>query len=232
LLPLPHALYVTDGTDFLVRGEERVACLGLMDAGSSMARVRVRARVDLRTQQVERWLVLGEPDCGVPPDVQSGDPSADGVCWSIPALRSQQLELGAFPFTFGEEHVRMPDAPRGGAKQRLRGYLLEAPSPSGRWLLLAGDYTQRDYTYRRLLLLDRSDGKVYPISGHGGGWPSPLKAAGKGFSTPILQAATFSNETEARWLGDSAASELLVLDALVVRPGDRTFDIVEGEFAR
>jgi hypothetical protein len=231
-LPLPHALYVTEGADFVVKGSERVACLGVMDASSSMAHVRVRAKIDLRTRQVERWLVLGEPDCGVPAGMESGDPSPDGVCWEIPPLHRQQVDPSAFPFSFGEEHVRMPASARGGAKQQLRGYQLEAPSPSGRWLVLAGDYIQRDYTYRRLLLLDRSNGKLYPISGHAGGWPAPLKAAGKGFRTPIRQAATFANDTEARWLGDSAASELLVLDALVVRPGDRVFDINEGEFAR
>ncbi|HKP56155.1 MAG TPA: hypothetical protein VJV78_05535 [Polyangiales bacterium] len=231
-LALPHALYVTDGADFVVRGAEPVACLGMMDASSSMAHVRVRARVDLRTQQVARWLVVGEPDCTAPPGVESGDPSADGVCWDFPAVQSPQLDPSAFPFTFGEEHVRMPAAPRGGGKQRLRGYLLEAPSPSGRWLLLAGDYTQRDYIYRRLLLLDRNDGKLYPISGQAGAWPAPLKVEGKGFTTPVRQAATFANDTEARWLGDSAASELLVLDTLVVRPGERSFDIDQGELCR
>lgn len=229
--PTPTRLTVQEPADFEVDSSQGVACLGLMDGSTNSARVRVRARVDLRTQHVDRWLVVGEANCTPPSGVQSGDPAPDGVCWNIRPTTHNAPDPGAFPFTFAEEHVRMAAAPRGGAKSRLRGYQVEEPSPSGRWLLLAGDYSERDVVYRRLLLLDRRDGMLYPIPNLPGLWPSPL-AHGSQLKTPIRQAQVFSSETDARWLGASPEAEVLVLDALVVLPGVRTFDIPEGTFAR
>ncbi len=229
----PYRLDVEDEADFAVHPDRGVACLGMMDAGSNTAKVRVRARVDLSSGRVDRWLVVGEPECGAPEGVQSGDPADDGVCWGQSAARDAQPDPAAYPFSFDEEHVRMPAAPRGGVKRRVRGYQVEQSSPSGRWLLLAGDWTHRDIAYRRFVLLDRSDGSLYPVTGQPGAWPEPLQAAQRSaFSTPIRQAAPWTNETDVRWVGDSPATELLVLNALVVRPGASAFELEDAALAR
>jgi hypothetical protein len=230
--PQPRGLDVEDPSDFEVHTREGVACLGFMDATSRTATVRVRARVDLSIPRVDRWLVLGESDCTPPQDVQAGDPAADGTCWGIAKPAIAEPDPAAFPFTFDEEHVRMPAAPRGGAKLQLRGYQIEQSSPSGRWLLLTGDYTERDTTYRRLLLLDRTNGKLFPLIDRAGSWPAPLTAAGSKLKTPIKQAPLVPNAADVRWLGDSDSSELLLLDVLVIRPGARTFELTEGEVTR
>jgi hypothetical protein len=230
--PNPRGLDVEDPADFEVHPQERVACLALMDSASKSATVRVRARIDLAPARVQRWLVLGEDTC-VPPDgVEAGDPAADGTCWGIARPENPALDPAAFPFTFDEEHVRMPAAPRGGAKLQLRGYQLEQPSPSGRWLLLTGDYVERDTTYRRLVLLDRVNGKLYPLSSHAGGWPAPLTASGSKLKTPIKEAELIASGADVRWLGESNPNELLLLDGLLVRPGEPTFALSEGEVAR
>jgi hypothetical protein len=230
--PKPHRLNVEDPSDFEVDSRQRVACLGLMDAPSNKASVRVRARLDLTAAHVDRWLVLGEGDCTPPEGVEAGDPAADGVCWGIARVAQPDPDPNGYPFTFDEEHVRMPAAPRGGSKLQLRGYSIELTSPSRRWLLLTGDYTEREATYRRLLLLDRNLGKLFPIVDRAGGWPVPLTPSGSKFKTPIKQAQLLASATDLRWLGSSEQSEVLVLGGLVVRPGLPAFEIIEGEFAR
>jgi hypothetical protein len=229
----PRGLDVEDPSDFEVHAKERVVCLAFMDSHSSTASVRVRARIDLTGPgpRVDRWLVLGEGDCTPPQDVQPGDPAADGTCWEIAKPAAVDPDPGAFPFTFDEEHVRMAAAPRGGAKLQVRGYQVDQPSPSGRWLLLTGDYIERDATYRRLLLLDRSNGKLFPV-GRAGGWPAPLSAAGAKLKTPIKQAQLVANAADVRWLGDSDHTEVLLLGELVVRPGVPAFELAEGEVTR
>jgi hypothetical protein len=230
--PNPRGLDVEDPTDLEVHPQERVVCLGVMDAASKYATVRVRARVDLAPARVQRWLALGEDVCTPPEGVELGDPAADGTCWGIARPENADLDPAAFPFTFDEEHVRMPAAPRGGAKLQLRGYQIDQPSPSGRWLLLSGDYVERDTTYRRLLLLDRTNGKLYPLSTYAGGWPSPLVASGTKLKTPIKQAELISTAADVRWLSDSESTEVLLLNGLMVRPGQPTFALSEGEVAR
>ncbi|HKU38952.1 MAG TPA: hypothetical protein VJR89_12415, partial [Polyangiales bacterium] len=227
----PHALHVIEGADFSVHGAQHAACIGLSDGGQSSLHVRVRARVDLHSREVARWLVVGEPECVPPAGVESGDPNYDGACWNIPPVARISIDPAAFPFGFHEEHVTLPAASRK-AKLRLRGYQLEQPSPSGRWLLLSGDFVQREYTLRRFVLLDRNDGKLYPLAAHGGGWPAALSPAGSHYATPVPKAASFTGETVPRWIGDSAASELLVIDSLLVRPGERSFEIPDAELAQ
>jgi hypothetical protein len=227
-----RGLDVQDVDDFAIDPAEGVACLGLMDGGWTMARLRVRTRIDLRTQKLLRWLVVGEATCTAPADVQVGDPVPDGSCWGTPPVENARPDRAGFPFTFEEEQIRMPAAPRGGVKRRVPGYQRELVSPSARWLVLSGDFSQRDNAYRRLLLLDRRDGKLYPIAARSGGWPAPLTAAGTKYTVPIRQAEPFPGETDLRWVGAAESGELLVVGRLIVRPGVASFDLGDGELAR
>ena len=228
----PQRLDIEDPSDFEVNSAHGVACLGVMDAASSSASVRVRARVELSSARVQRWLALGDAACNAPDGVQVGDPAADGVCWRIADVTRHSPDPTSFAFTFDNEYVRSSAAGRGSAKLQVRGYELDQASPSERWLLLAGDFTERESTYRRLLLLDRSRGKLFPLVERAGAWPAPLTAAGSKLHTPIKQAQLMPSSADVRWLGTSEDTEVLVLDKLVIKPGRPTFEITEGELAR
>jgi hypothetical protein len=231
-LPKPERLSVWEASDFVVDSNRGVACLGIMDKAANGASVRVRARIDLAAARVGRWLALGDETCPAPEGVTVGDPSSDGVCWRVADVARAQPNPTSFPFIFDNEHVRVYAAPRGGSKTQVRGYEIDTTSPSDRWLLLAGDFTERESTYRRLLLLDRSQGKLFPIVDRAGTWPAPLKAAGAKLPTPVKQAELVSSTTDVRWLGASEKDEALVLDKLVIRPEHPAFEITEGELAR
>jgi len=121
---------------------------------------------------------------------------------------------------------------------RLPGYETESTSPSGRWAVLGGDVSEGDYIHRSLVLLDRTTGDLFPIRPKGGPWPAalarPTAVAGKPtppLKLPVQKTIGAVGETETRWLGTSTASELLVIDALVVRPGATSFS-VKGRLAR
>jgi hypothetical protein len=105
--------------------------------------------------------------------------------------------------------------------------------------VLGGDVSEGDYIHRSLVLLDRTTGELFPIRPKGGAWPAALprpaaavpdKPAPK-LKLPVQRTVSVVGETDTRWLGTTAASELLVVDALVVRPGVASF-LVDGQLAR
>jgi hypothetical protein len=83
-----------------------------------------------------------------------------------------------------------------------------------------------------LLLLDRSHGKLFPVTDRPGAWPPPLSASSSKLHTPIKQAQLVPSFADVRWLGTSEQTEALLLDKLVIRPGRPSFEITEGELAR
>jgi hypothetical protein len=147
--------------------------------------------------------------------------------------RSPSAEA-SLPFDFEDEQV-MASGPSGSrtAVARLLGYTSEVSSPSGRWMVLGGDVEEGDYIHRLLVLLDRTTGEVFPIRQRPGAWPAPLSAKGSKPPRRILVHRTISvvAETDLRWLGRSAASELLVVDDLVLRPERASF-LVKGQIVR
>jgi len=231
----PATLSVTAPASFEVHSEKRVACLDIADGALNTATVRVRARVDLAAAQVSRWLVFGEAECAAPEGVVVGEPPSDRVCWRMAEVAREPPNPAAYPFTFDNEHVRssaVPAAKSGTRKLQARGYEIASVSPSNRWLLLAGDYTERETTYRRLLLLDRSQGALFPVSDRAGPWPPPLSAAGARLAVPVKQASLVANASDVRWLGGGEETEVLLLDNLVIKPGRPAFQIADAEIAR
>jgi hypothetical protein len=97
--------------------------------------------------------------------------------------------------------------------------------------VLGGDTEEGDYLYRRLSLLDRESGRVYPIL-PGATWPEPVEPRRGSPPTlpPIERAVLEPRETDVRWL-DATDAELLVVGNAIVRPGVGSFAI-EGEVAR
>lgn len=228
----PARLLVMEPESFEVDSAERVACLEVADGSVASATVRLRVRVELATGELKRWLAFGDADCAVPEGVKVGEPASDRVCWRMVEVAREQPDPTRYPYSFENEHVRSPAAKSGARKLQVRGYELESISPSHRWLLLAGEYTERETTYRRLLLLDRSGGSLFPVADRVGPWPAPLSASGAKLTVPVKQAPLISSVVDVRWLGTREDNEVLVLDNVIIKPGQPAFQIVDAELAR
>jgi hypothetical protein len=225
-------LAIQDPGDFVVDQSGELACLTLMDRNLNMAGVSVGVQVDLKTGKVSRWLELGEEECKPPKGVKVGEMKG---CSPRSDSKSPPAET-SFPFAFEDEQVIAlgPSGSRS-AVARLPGYTSEVSSPSGRWVVLGGDVEEGDYIHRLIVLLDRTTGDVLPIRQRPGAWPAPLAAKGskppRRIPTPVRRTISVVGETDLRWLGRSAASELLVVDDLVLRPERASF-LVKGQIAR
>jgi hypothetical protein len=227
----PFLLDLQTEDDFRLHGSDQSACLSLMDRNMNMASFVLHVRVDLHTRAVERVLAVGAEECTPPAGVgTSGElarcASAGSSAGALPASAH-----APFPFGFGESHAVYS------AQEELLlvpGYDVESMSPSGRWLLLAGDESEGDYMHRSLVLLDRSLGTLYPIVSERASWPEPLARADgttRALVVPIRGTIDVVTETDVRWLGSSESSEVLLIDGLLVKPGVSTFS-VSGSVAR
>jgi hypothetical protein len=230
-------LELQDESDFQIDRDAHRASLTIMDRNTNMADIILDLRVDLTTGKVERWLSQGgdEHPCAAPAGVNAGKPP-DEPPRARAALPKPPAAAAAFRFSFQQEAI----VEGSGAKPVLRvpGYDSESTSPSGRWALLGGDVSEGDYIHRSLVLLDRTTGDLFPIRQRGGAWPPalprPAAAPGKPapkLKLPVPRTIEAVGETDTRWLGTTAASELLVIDKLVVRPGAASFS-VNGRLAR
>ncbi len=94
----------------------------------------------------------------------------------------------------------------------------EGISPSGRWSVVSVLGEQGgDYVYRSLYLLDRRQTRIFPIVP--GPFPAPI--APEAMRPNDDSTFTAVGETPVRWLDDDA----LVVDTLIVLPGQRAVDV-------
>jgi hypothetical protein len=229
--PESPGLVIHDPGDFVVDRSGKVLCLTLMDRNINMVGVAVAARIELATGKVSRWLEFGAEDCTPPPGVTVGKMAE---C----LRRAEDKRAEPAPgrrFVFADEHVREGQGPGALPTVKLAGYEGALRSPSQRWQVLRGDVQEADYIHSRLVLLDQITGEVFPIRDEPGPWPPPLKpVAGKSpprFRTPVKGTIEVVGESDVRWLGRGLASELLVVDDLVVRPRQPSF-VVKGLVAQ
>jgi hypothetical protein len=228
----PYQLDLQDGRDFELSLSSGLVCLQLLDRNVNMASVMLDVRFDLRTGGVERWLTVGEDVCTPPRDVRPG--SAPNECSEAPTPAASAAPAGAYPYDMPNADGRViQTSPQGEdtALQLGSDYSPVLYSPSGRWLVLGGDTEEGDYLYRRLSLLDRENGRVYPIV-RSAAWPEPVEPTQGSPPTlpPIERAILEPHETDVRWLGPPDA-ELLVVGNAIVRPGVGSFAI-DGSIAR
>ena len=151
---------------------------------------------------------------------------------TLAAASTLMILAAAIPHAQAQQQV-IDTAHAGKRRLRLRDYQVEATSGSGRWLVLGGDVEEGDYIYRRLVLLDRQDGTLYPLGEEPGPWPKPIGRVGQAartVGTPVAQAALVPYEDELRWL-QGGSGDLLVFGRLIVLPGKPSF-AVDGEVAR
>jgi hypothetical protein len=234
------SLGLEDESDFEIDRAAQRASLTIMDRNINMADIILDIRVDLTTGSVERWLSQGgdEHPCPPPPGINAGKPPDKTRATPTPSLSKTPPPPGAtVRFAFEQEAV--VDVPAGRkAILQVPGYGTESTSPTERWTVLGGDVEEGDYVHRSLVLLDRTNGDLFPIRPRAGPWPGalprPAAVAGKPapkLKLPVPKTINVVGETEIRWLGTTAASELLVIDGLVVRPGAPSFS-VKGRLAR
>jgi hypothetical protein len=172
------------------------------------------------------------PSAGV--KVVKDDESAGPNCKDASQRPARAPTPSRFEFT--ENGILKERGQNGARILRAPGYGVESgfdESPSGRWSVLRGDVEEGDYIHARLLLLDRDKGELFRIA-ESRSWPPPLRPKGKHglpqIKTPV-DTIDVVGESDVRWLGSSAESELLVVDSLVVTPSHGAFS-VDGEIAR
>jgi hypothetical protein len=213
------ALGLQSADDFGVTKDGAYACLALADRNENMADVAVSLRIDLRTGKVGLHQDLGhEKDRG------------EDRC-QIREASGPELECSA----------RRPESSKADipGMNEIAGVSAFEPDGSealsGSWIIVHGELEDADYIHRPLVLLDRRDGKAYPI--RPGAWPKPLthrelkriaKAATEG--DPDKAGTMIAvGETELRWvrLGDKDA---LIADGTLYIPGEHSVDL-GGEVA-
>jgi hypothetical protein len=234
--PDSSTMAIQSADDFIIDVDKRHACMTLMDRNVDMVSVWLDIRIDLVNGRIERWLTMGGESCvpsaGV--KVMKGDESSGPRCENASRLPARDSTPSRFEFT---ESGILKERGQGGARiLRVPGYGVNSgfdESPSGRWSVLRGDVEEGDYIHARLLLLDRDKGELFRIA-ESRSWPPPLRPKGKHglpqIKTPV-DTIDVVGESDVRWLGSSAESELLVVDSLVVKPGHYAFS-VDGEIAR
>jgi hypothetical protein len=232
--PLPKGLLdLEDPEKFVIDESGERACVFLVDGDENSPEVNVSVEVDFKTGKVTLWLWVGQlASCLPPKGVKSGDAQKCKPRHE-PRPKSHVLETGIrFDFE-SEEIVEVRDSGTPAPRVRLPGYKGEGYSPSNRWFLLGGDEPEEETTSNFVVLFDRTTGQVYPI--RSGTWPAPLQARGKTpplrIHTPVSKTREEAQYSDLRWLGLSEASEVLVIDDLVVWPGHRAFS-VGGQVAR
>ena len=224
--------------DFVVDASGRFACVTLMDRNLNMMSETLVEHIDLATGQVSRWFDPLDPSKSdpIPHRVMAGKPKESPECSPRQIAIAAIAPGRALPFTFEKERIVEEKDGKRVVRAKVGGYSVEdaGASPSGRWLLLGGDYEAEDYIHRQLVLLDRATGDLFPIRPLGGTWPGPLVPAGKKaprFATPVKNTASVVGETDVRWISRAPHAEILIVDGLVVRPGAASF-FVDGQIAK
>ncbi|MDX2024489.1 MAG: hypothetical protein SF187_29885 [Deltaproteobacteria bacterium] len=227
------ALNIQDPGDFRIDRKKGWACITLMDRNINAASLLLDIRVDLKSGNVARHVSVGEFSCRPPDGVTTGAKAAD-TCGSQSRASATASQQKRYAFSFRTGNVMKSVKGRPQKVLRINEYEQEALSPSGRWALLSGDQSDGDYIHRQLVLLDRETGQIFPIHGSPGAWPSalePVAGSSLRIEVPIANTIGVVGESDVRWLGTSAESEVLVIDDLIIVPRRESFS-VNGAVAR
>jgi hypothetical protein len=168
-------LSVQSDQDFSADPISNHACLAVQDRNDNMANHRVLVAVDLATgtsQSVVEVDLAGHcRDFGEIAKATCAH-SSDGEPWIELASTSTSVEEVDWPYSFDEDTRWISNkgqrrsllcSPGAEPDNWMACSNIESSSPSGRYLLLSGRWTEGDYIHRDVVLLDRSTGELLQV---------------------------------------------------------------------
>jgi hypothetical protein len=220
--------------DFVADPSRNRACVSLSDGGENLT---IFMGIDLATGAIHQIVETAPSGCHLPNGVKTQDiRDRDDCARHSNVSGAGPIKANALAFEFKGHSILKLGVPskRGRVTARLPEYqeeALESLSPSGRWQLLSGEIEEHDFTYRKLVLIDKRSGAVFPLPKEHGAWPSPVRpGARKAIHVPS-GTLTATGESDVRWMGFDESTEVLVVDQLIFRPGVAAFS-VQGNVAR
>jgi hypothetical protein len=220
--------------DFVADPSRNRACVSLSDGGENLT---VFMGIDLATAAVHQIVETAPRGCRLPDGVRAQDlRDRDDCARNSNVSRARPIKANALAFDFKGHSILKLSAPsrRGRVTARLPEYqeeALESLSASERWQLLSGEVEEHDFIYRKLVLVDKRSGAVFPVPKESGTWPSPVRPGARRAIRVPSGTLTATGESDVRWLGFDENTEVLVVDQLIIRPGVGTFS-VQGSVAQ
>lgn len=210
--------------DFVIARDGNAACLSLKDRNLNMLNIELIVRIELTKGVVETTIFT--PECkGVKPVATCELDSPRQV--TAPAST-------AWPYDFVDGNVVQRKGNNTVVHHRLGtddfGIDGAGPSMSARWYPIRGNMQQGDYIHTSLLLLDRSNGAIWPIVV---GPTHPLSSQ-EILAITDVTTVDVVGESTIRWLtspvpsGTSPAqpaAEVLIVDQLLVHPGQPALEL-------
>lgn len=198
--------------DFVLDIRGDAACIRLQDRNDNMMSIAVDIRIQLPGGGVA-YEISYPVECsrGTPvPPCQAGGtppPRAD------PAQRPFSVQDGAL-LRHAPDAQNVVPLPPGDWSESVS-------SPSGRWILVEGNFHDGDYIYRSLLLLDAQEGALYPVGEGDISTPLTPQQLNK-FGSGSVPTKTAVAEATVRWL---RGSDVLIVGSLLVSPGHSGTDL-------
>ncbi len=215
-------LAVQDRDDVRLDADGTHLCVLLQDRNVNMMSFARSVRVDLKSHKVEDRWTAWDSNC---------DEKATGEVLDCPQREAPAAPKkdASFPYRYEEHKLIGPEGKNLGG---IGDFVLDTapPSPSGRWVILAGNLEEGDYIHMNLLLLDRQTGEVFPLGGESGKWPKPLKK--KELKKPTREAlgdraGDFVGESARYFLDDNT----LVMDNALLFLDQKKVVAIPGELA-
>ena len=206
--PWDPARFLYSDDAMIVDRSKRVVCLHLTDGTEGEKQASVWLRVELAKHGRGTVSLV----CGTDP------PEEDFLCQPRPASGASGKPKGDHRVDDGKLLAAGKPVPNRSLKTGSLESL--AGSSSGRWALVGASVKRGKYRIRRVLVLDRQSGDLFPV--RAGAWPKPLsdkqwRALDKGKDI-TAEAAQLS---DVRAL---AKDDLLVVDSFLIAPGRQIVD--------
>ncbi|MBI5486372.1 MAG: hypothetical protein HY905_03480 [Deltaproteobacteria bacterium] len=195
----------SDDAVWVVPGGE-VLCLVLQDRNANMMDYAVRFRVVLADGKVEAAIEFPEA-CAVAAPTGCGPEEKPQPVPRPSSRTTYPFEVDASARLVRDGRVAGVFAPTLDVLEDSFGHR----SPSGRWVVLSGGVDGGDYIWRSLWLVDRQEGKVFPV--REGTFPEAIEAA----AADPQATERVAGESTVRW--EDGSPEVLVIDDLLVVPG-------------
>jgi len=202
-------LDIQEESDFIVDQGGELACLALSDRNDNMANFIVQLVVDLKTGKVRTF---GTGCKGT----ETERPLCRGQDW----FRTAPAPVNRTRFPFGLSKGRLVQWGPDGKKTRLAklgagDFQEDQVSPTGTWLTIKGNEREGDAFHFGLFLLNRADGRVWPV-GRTGSAPLTAKQLAR-LDKREVETEDVVGETSIHWI--PGHDRLLIDGTLLVTPG-------------